>query len=60
MLLPDVGLVIDEPYISQILAGDKTWEMRGSRTGKREVIGLIKKALNTCLEQPNFMPVKAL
>ena len=44
MVLPNVGLVIDEPYISQILAGDKTWEMRGSRTGKREVIGLIKKS----------------
>lgn len=44
MELPDVGLVIDEPYISQILSGEKTWEMRGSRTGKREVIGLIKKS----------------
>ena len=44
MELPEVGLVIDEPYISQILSGEKTWEMRSSRTGKRQVIGLIKKS----------------
>jgi hypothetical protein len=43
MDLPDVGLLIDEPYISMILKGDKTWEMRSQRTGKRERIGLIKK-----------------
>ncbi|WP_217358039.1 hypothetical protein [Alteromonas pelagimontana] len=43
MDLPNIGLVIDEPYISQIFTGEKTWEMRGTRTGKRQVIGLIKK-----------------
>jgi hypothetical protein len=37
------GLVIDEPYISMILQGHKTWEMRSQRTGKRMRIGLIKK-----------------
>lgn len=37
------GLIIDEPYISQILLGEKSWEMRSQRTAKREVIGLIKK-----------------
>jgi hypothetical protein len=37
------GLVIADPYISQILRGDKTWEMRSQRTSKRETIGLIKK-----------------
>jgi hypothetical protein len=43
MELPKVGLIIDEPYISMILEGRKTWEMRSQRTGKRERIGLIKK-----------------
>jgi hypothetical protein len=38
-----MGIVIDEPYISMILKGEKTWEMRSQRTGKRERIGLIKK-----------------
>lgn len=37
------GLVIADPYISQILSGGKTWEMRSQRTAKRETIGLIKK-----------------
>lgn len=38
------GLIIDEPYISQVLRGEKTWEMRSQRTAKRERIGLIRKA----------------
>ena len=37
------GLVIAEPYISQILSGDKTWELRSRQTTKRGPIALIKK-----------------
>jgi len=39
----DTGLIIADPYISQILSGEKTWEMRSQRTAKRQTIGLIKK-----------------
>ncbi|MEZ9141666.1 MULTISPECIES: ASCH domain-containing protein [unclassified Shewanella] len=39
----DTGLVIADPYISQILNGEKTWEMRSQLTKKRETIGLIRK-----------------
>ncbi|MFG1371468.1 hypothetical protein V5F32_04755 [Xanthobacter oligotrophicus] len=35
------GLIIREPWISCILDGGKTWELRGSRTAIRGRIGLI-------------------
>ena len=37
------GLVIDEPWISKILNGQKTWEMRAAPTTRRERFGLIRK-----------------
>lgn len=37
------GLIIDEPWISHILAGLKTWEMRSRATLKRGPLALIKK-----------------
>ena len=37
------ALVIDEPWISKILSGEKTWEMRSSKTGFRGPFGLIRK-----------------
>lgn len=37
------GLVIDEPWITKILCGEKTWEMRSQSTAKRERVALIKK-----------------
>lgn len=36
------GLLIRSPYIEQILAGRKIWELRGSRTAIRGPIGLIR------------------
>jgi hypothetical protein len=36
------GLIIRSPWIEKILAGQKTWEIRGSRTKIRERIGLIR------------------
>jgi hypothetical protein len=40
---PTKGLIIDEPWISEILDGRKTWEMRKSGTKLRGPIALIKK-----------------
>ena len=37
------GLVIYEPWIGMLLAGNKTWEMRSAPTSKRGIIGLIRK-----------------
>lgn len=36
------GLIIKEPWIDLILNGEKTWEIRGSRTKLRGEIALIK------------------
>lgn len=37
------GLIIREPWISKILSGEKTWEMRSTPARKRERIALIRK-----------------
>ncbi|OYT87915.1 MAG: hypothetical protein CFE46_11980 [Burkholderiales bacterium PBB6] len=37
------AIVIAEPWISMILRGEKTWEMRSRTTNKRERIALIRK-----------------
>ncbi len=37
------GLIIDEPWVSYILDGRKTCELRGSNCRIRERIGLIRK-----------------
>lgn len=37
------GLIIDEPWISRILDGTKTWEMRSKHTSQRGQIALILK-----------------
>ena len=37
------GLVIDEPWITAILGGGKTWEMRKKNCRLRERIALIRK-----------------
>jgi hypothetical protein len=37
------GLIIDEPWVSMITAGKKTWEMRSLNTSVRGRIALIKK-----------------
>ena len=41
------GLVIDEPWVSLIIAGEKTWEMRSRNTQVRGRIGLIRKGSKT-------------
>ena len=46
------AMLIRSPHIDKILAGKKTWEIRGSRTNFREQIGLIRsrsgKVLGVC------------
>jgi hypothetical protein len=39
----ETGLVIAEPWVSEILAGRKTWEMRTQATRKRGRLELIRK-----------------
>lgn len=41
------GLIIRKPYIDTILAGLKTWEIRGSKTHIRGRIGLIQSQSKT-------------
>ena len=37
------GLIVDEPWISLLLSGRKTWEMRSTHTATRDRIALIRK-----------------
>jgi hypothetical protein len=43
------GLVIDEPWISLIISGEKTWEMRSRNTLVRGRIALIRKGSKTVI-----------
>ena len=37
------AIVIDEPWVSQVLRGDKAWEMRSKPTRHRGPVGIIRK-----------------
>jgi hypothetical protein len=41
------GLVISEPWISRILSGEKTWEMRFKVTSYRGPLAVIRKGSGT-------------
>ena len=41
------ALVIKKPWPDKILAGTKTWEIRGSRTNIRGTVGLIESRSGT-------------
>jgi len=43
------ALLIRHPWIDMILAGKKTWEIRGSKTSMRETIGLIPSGSGTII-----------
>jgi hypothetical protein len=43
------GLLIRSPYVDWILAGSKTWEIRGSFTAKRGRIALIQSGSGTVI-----------
>ncbi|HIE5095170.1 ASCH domain-containing protein [Stenotrophomonas maltophilia] len=49
------GLVIDDPWISLILSGRKTWEMRSRPTSIRGRIALIKKGTGTIVGLADLM-----
>ena len=44
------GLIIAESWISLIISGEKTWEMRSRNTRIRGRIGLIRKGSKTVVE----------
>jgi hypothetical protein len=41
------GLLVKQPWIDKILAGQKTWELRGSRARIRGSIALIERGTGT-------------
>jgi len=43
------GLIVDEPWISLIISGKKTWEMRSRNTLVRGSIALIRKGSKTVI-----------
>lgn len=43
------ALLIRHPHIDKILAGKKTWEIRGSRTSVRETIALVASGSGTVI-----------
>src|ERR1035437_5467401 len=51
------GLLIRSPYVDWILAGSKTWEMRGSRTSKRGRIALIQSGTGTVIGVADLVDV---
>lgn len=54
------GLIIKEPYISDILKGTKTWELRGSTTKIRGQIVLLKSGTKTAIGTVEIVDVKEL
>jgi hypothetical protein len=53
-----VGLIIREPWISEILSGRKTWEIRGTNTRRRGRIALIKAGTSTIVGTCDLVDVK--
>jgi hypothetical protein len=52
------GLVIDQPWIHKILAGQKTWEMRSTDAKRRGPIALIQKGTGTVVGVAKLVEVK--
>lgn len=51
------GLIIKDPYITRILNGQKTWEMRSTKTSKQGLIALIKKGSGQIYGVANLVSV---
>jgi hypothetical protein len=49
------GLIIDEPWVSMIMAGEKTREMRSRNTAVRGRIALIRKGSKTVVGVPELV-----
>jgi hypothetical protein len=52
------GLIIAEPWVSHILAGTKTWEMRNKRASHRGPIALIQKGSSSVVGIANLVDVR--
>jgi hypothetical protein len=52
------GLLIRSPYIDWILAGSKTWEIRGSSTTKQGRIALIQSGSGTVIGVADLVGVE--
>jgi hypothetical protein len=52
------GLLIRSPYIDWILAGAKTWGIRGSSTSKRDRIALIQSGTGTVVGVADLVGVE--
>jgi len=48
------ALIVDEPWISYLMDGKKTWEMRSTSTKIRGNVGLIKKGTGTIVAIGNL------
>lgn len=48
------GLIVDEPWISLILAGKKDWEMRSQPTQVRGPVALIRKGTGQVVGTANI------
>lgn len=55
---PQRGLLIREPWISKVCNGEKTWELRGSRTHVRETVGLIRSGSGTIVGTADLVGVE--
>lgn len=53
--IPTKGLIIREPWISMILDGMKTWELRSSSTAHRGRVALIASGTATVLGEVNLV-----
>ncbi|WP_159725922.1 ASCH domain-containing protein [Methylosinus sp. Ce-a6] len=54
---PPKGLIIREPWVSLILDGLKTWELRGTRTAIRGRIGLIRSGSGAVVGEAELFDV---
>ncbi|MCS4089817.1 ASCH domain-containing protein [Rhizobium sp. BK176] len=55
--MPDRGLIVREPWVSLLLSGQKTWELRGSRTSKRGRTALIGSGTGAVLGEADLVDV---
>lgn len=51
------ALIIDEPWISRILQGEKVWEMRSTAAAHRGLFGLIRKGSGQVVGVANLVDV---
>ncbi|MFJ5486147.1 ASCH domain-containing protein [Hansschlegelia beijingensis] len=53
------GLIVDEPWISSILSGEKTWEMRKTANHDRGLVALIRKGSGSVVGVAQLVDCKA-